>query len=189
MRRISPRQAQLLQNLRAVGVPLLEQPYLTYPVHVEKVPSLLGTELVKVNGGFVVLPRLKLITTGRIIITRLLVRGQGIELRNWPLPICAIHPHNHCWHLSGEGGVSISRSDAFPMDAKTRLPSKTRGFLERYLVGFVSTSAALTGPAQVELEFGVREMGETYWFSITCGRATNNILTSRTESGDAATGG
>lgn len=189
MRRISPRQAQLLQNLRAVGVPLLDNPYQTYPVHVEKTTSPLGTELLAVNGGFLVFPRLELIITGRITITRLLVRGKGIDLGSWPLPACPTHSKSHCWHHPGDRDVSIAQTQAFPTDKDVFWPLKPGQLLRRYLVGFVSSSGAPSKPAQVELEFGVRDMGETYWFSVTCGRATNNLSTSRAESGDAATGG
>lgn len=165
MRRTSPRQAQLLQNLRAVGVPLLEQPN---PVHVEKLGSPIGTELLKVKGGFLVFTRLDLISTRRSTITRFLVRGEGIELRSWPLPACRIHTTDYCWHHPGDPTVGIAQCTAFPIDKDVFWPLKPGQVRRRYLVGFVSSCDALTGPAQVELEFGLREMGETYWFPLTC---------------------
>ncbi len=185
MRRISPRQAQLLNNLRRAGVPLLDDTYQTYPVHVEKLSSPIGTELLAVNGGFLVFPRLELIITRRITITRFLVRGKGIDLGSWPLPACPTHSKSHCWHHPGDRDVSIAQTQAFPIDKDTFLPSKPGQLLRRYLVGFVSPSGSRSEPAHVELEFGVREMGETHWFPLTCGDAAAGIPVQPTESKDA----
>ena len=167
MKRISTRQAKLLWELRAAGVPLLEHPFQIYPVYVEKLASPFGTDLIPVNGGLAFVPRLQVYITEPITLSECFVRGKDIAAATWKLRRCVEHPDSYCFHDTERPEAKIKASWVchagydFPFSAKISLLARW------FLVGFIPWQGSPAEGTTIDLEFGVCDLfGEIHWFPL-----------------------